>query len=66
MLADGYIYSIDITYKTGGKGENTETYFAIRNASNLKFNFQDVQTNQIKITGDGTFTISFQPRISLR
>ena len=28
MLADGYIYSIDITYKTGGKGENTETYFA--------------------------------------
>ena len=28
MPADGYIYSIDITYKTGGKGENTETYFA--------------------------------------
>ena len=28
MLANGYIYSIDITYKTGGNGENTETYFA--------------------------------------
>ena len=28
MLANGYIYSIDITYKTGGKGEDTETYFA--------------------------------------
>ena len=28
MLANGYIYSIDITYKTGGSGEDTETYFA--------------------------------------
>ena len=28
MLANGYIYSIDITYKTGGSGEDTETYYA--------------------------------------
>ena len=27
MLANGYIYSIDITYKTGND-EDTETYFA--------------------------------------
>ena len=66
----GYIYILDIKYKSNGAWKtipgfenhenckeytttdifgNTETYFAIRNASNLKFNFQDVQTNQIKI-----------------
>ena len=28
MLADGYIYSIDIKYKNGGKGENNENYLA--------------------------------------
>ena len=28
MLANGYIYSIDITYKTDGKEEDIETYFA--------------------------------------
>ena len=28
MLANGYIYSIDITYKIDGKEEDIETYFA--------------------------------------
>ena len=28
MLANGYIYSIDITYKTDGSEEDIETYFA--------------------------------------
>ena len=44
----------------------TDATVNMREKSNKKFLRLKHGTNQIKITGDGTFTISFQPRISLR